>query len=53
MFNDIRDWLSFAIGVVSLILALKVARPRHRYCRRERFCSIEWTTYDRDDDSRS
>ncbi len=58
MFNDMRDWLSCAVGLFSLYLTLKGAGPRRRDCRRERFRSfkgfgIEWTAYDRDDDRRS
>jgi hypothetical protein len=58
MFDNMRDWLSFAVGVVSLIITLKGGLRRRRQSRRERFRSfkgfgIEWTAYDRDDDSRS
>jgi hypothetical protein len=58
MLNDMRDWLSLAVGVVSLIFTLKGGLHCRRQSRRERFRSfkgfgIEWTAYDRHDDSRS
>lgn len=53
--NDIRDWLSFLVGLVSLAITLSGRRGR---CHRERYRSfkgwgIEWTSYDRKDDSQS
>jgi len=58
MFNDILAWLSFAITVASFILALTKSISPRRRCRRERYRSfkwsgIEWTTHEREDDSRS
>ncbi|WP_156898294.1 hypothetical protein [Methylocapsa acidiphila] len=54
MLNNIRDWTSCVVGLVSLYLTLKGRSPRRRRCRRERFRSfkgfgIEWTSFDRDD----
>ena len=58
MLIDMRDWLNLAIGIVSLCLTLtRTITPRgHR--QRERYRSfkgwgIEWTIYEREDDSRS
>lgn len=56
MLNDIRDWLSLAIGTVSLVLTVTRAtiltRRRRRRVRYRSFkCGrIEWTTYEREDD---
>jgi hypothetical protein len=52
MLNDIRDWLGFAFGLVSFVLAF-TGHSSRRY-RRESFRSfkgfwIEWTSFDRDD----
>ena len=57
MFSDMRDWLSLAIGIVSLYVSLRTISTR-RHCRRERCRSlkgwgIEWTTYEREDDNQS
>ena len=52
MLNDIRDWLGFAIVLVSPFLPFIMGRGSRRY--REHFPSfkgfgIEWTSFDRDD----
>jgi|GEM_PF-4914662 len=52
MLNDIRDWLGFAIVLVSFILPFITGHGSRRY--HERFRSfkgfgIEWTSFDRDD----
>jgi hypothetical protein len=60
MSNDVRDWIGFAIGVVSLLLTIVSlwARPHRRTRRVERSRSfkawgVEWTTHDREDDIQS
>ena len=60
MFDNMRDWLD-ALSVVSSFITLYGfwrGYSRRRQSRRERFRSfkgfgMEWTAYDRDDDSRS
>jgi hypothetical protein len=57
MLSDIRDWLGFGIAVVSFVLTANcVALRSCRRRRRERYRSlkawgIEWTAYEREDDS--
>jgi len=60
MLNDMRDWIGFAIGVVSFLVTLQGlwAEPRRRARRSERFRSfkawgVEWTAHDREDDIQS
>jgi len=57
MFDNMRDWVGFAMTAVSLLLAIS-AQPRRRVRRIERFRSLkvwglEWTARDREDDSQS
>jgi hypothetical protein len=54
MLNDIRDWLGFAIGLVSFVLPFLGRSSRRRRCHRVHYRSfkgfgIEWTSFDRDD----
>jgi len=56
--NDIRDWLDLALTVAPFVLSLVRPISARRHRRRERYRSfkgwgIEWTTYKREDDSRS
>ncbi len=60
MLNDMRDWVGFVIGVVSLLITVSGpwAGTRRRARRVERFRSfrawgVEWTAYDREDDRQS
>ena len=58
MLIDMLDWLNLAIGIVTLCLTLTGTDSSCRRCRRERyrslkFLGVEWTTYEREDDSRS
>lgn len=53
-----RDWIGFAIGVLSLLLSFWVrpagTRQRVRVRRRRlKLGAIEWTAYDREDDRQS
>jgi hypothetical protein len=60
MLNNVRDWMGFVIGAVSLLLTIYAlwAGTRRRSRRIERFRSfkawgMEWTAYDREDDIQS
>ncbi len=57
MLNDMRDWVAFAMGVVSFLVTVEGlwAGPRRGARRTERFRSfkawgVEWTAHDREDD---
>jgi hypothetical protein len=57
--EEIRDWLGFAFGVISIITQFMQptkSRPHQRTrvsYRRLKFGSFEWTSYDREDDTQS
>jgi hypothetical protein len=63
MSNDLRDWLSFAIGLVSLLLTIwpllqpREPRTTHRLRVRRRTLQIgswiKWTSQGRDEDRQS
>jgi hypothetical protein len=60
MSNDMRDWVAFAMTAVTVFLDFRSlwAGTRRRRRRSERFRSLkawglEWTAYDREDDSQS
>jgi hypothetical protein len=58
MFHDIVGWFGDALEVVPIIVTLLGLKHRRLRRRHERYRSfkgwgIEWTAYDRDDQSRS
>ncbi len=61
MTNDLRNWFSFAFGLISLLLTLtqmlsrkpQTIRRRRERVRMLRWGSFEWMSHERDDERQS